>query len=83
MAAASPLYWNLTSFISFASRELVRLPPEYCAEMVAFDASSGEVRTHYAGFFDSGFGYSEGPQCRCNRRCRCVGSAQPGRAVLN
>ena len=33
-------------------------PPEYCAEMVAFDASNGEVRTHYAGFFDSGFGYA-------------------------
>jgi dCTP deaminase len=26
--------------------------------MVAFEARSGEVRTHYAGFFDSGFGYS-------------------------
>jgi len=45
-------------FYIFASKELVRLPPEYCAEMVPFDAGSGEVRTHYAGFFDSGFGYS-------------------------
>ena len=26
----------------------------------AFDASSGELRTHYAGFFDSGFGYAPG-----------------------
>jgi dCTP deaminase len=45
-------------FYIFASKELVRLPPEYCAEMLPFDAGSGEVRTHYAGFFDSGFGYS-------------------------
>ena len=44
-------------FYIFASRELVRLPPEYCAEMVPFDAGSGELRSHYAGFFDSGFGY--------------------------
>ena len=25
--------------------------------MVEFDAGSGELRTHYAGFFDPGFGY--------------------------
>ena len=48
-------------FYIFASKELVRLPPGYCAEMVPFDASSGELRTHYAGFFDSGFGYEPGP----------------------
>ncbi len=44
-------------FYIFASRELIRLPSQYCAEMVAFDPGNGEVRTHYAGFFDSGFGY--------------------------
>jgi dCTP deaminase len=47
-------------FYIFASRELVSLPPGYCAEMIPFDAGSGEVRTHYAGFFDSGFGYEAG-----------------------
>ena len=25
--------------------------------MTAFDPTSGELRTHYAGFFDPGFGY--------------------------
>lgn len=53
-----PVILEPDEFYIFASRELVRLPPQYCAEMVAFDASSGELRTHYAGFFDSGFGYS-------------------------
>jgi dCTP deaminase len=53
-----PVILEPDDFYIFASRELVRLPGEYCAEMVAFDASSGEVRTHYAGFFDSGFGYA-------------------------
>ena len=54
---SKPVILEPDEFYIFASRELVRLPPAYCAEMVAFDASSGEVRTHYAGFFDSGFGY--------------------------
>lgn len=44
-------------FYILRSNELVRLPPAVCAEMVPFDAGAGEVRTHYAGFFDSGFGY--------------------------
>ena len=55
---SKPVILEPDEFYIFASRELVRLPPEYCAEMVPFDAGSGEVRTHYAGFFDSGFGYS-------------------------
>lgn len=55
-----PIILEPDDFYIFRSSELVRLPPEYCAEMVAFDASSGEVRTHYAGFFDSGFGYVQG-----------------------
>lgn len=57
LAEQTPVILEPDEFYLFRSRELVRLPPNYCAEMVAFDASSGEVRTHYAGFFDSGFGY--------------------------
>lgn len=56
-----PVILEPDEFYIFASRELVRLPPHVCAEMVPFDAGSGEVRTHYAGFFDSGFGYA--PDC--------------------
>ncbi|MEE8431091.1 MAG: 2'-deoxycytidine 5'-triphosphate deaminase, partial [Candidatus Desulfatibia sp.] len=47
-------------FYIFASKEKVRVPLSCAAEMVEFDAGSGELRTHYAGFFDSGFG--DGPQ---------------------
>ena len=57
---SKPVILEPDEFYIFASRELICLPPQYCAEMVAFDASSGEVRTHYAGFFDSGFGYGAG-----------------------
>ena len=43
-------------FYIFSSRQRVVIPPHLCAEMVPYDAKSGELRTHYAGFFDSGFG---------------------------
>ncbi len=45
------------AFYILASRERVRVPPDYAAEMVPFDPSDGEFRVHYAGFFDPGFGY--------------------------
>jgi dCTP deaminase len=44
-------------FYILASKEKVRVPPEFAAEMVPFDPSVGEFRIHYAGFFDPGFGY--------------------------
>jgi dCTP deaminase len=44
-------------FYIFASKERIRIPLNYASEMVEFDAGSGELRTHYAGFFDPGFGY--------------------------
>jgi len=44
-------------FYLLASKEKVRVPPEYAAEMVPYDQSIGEFRVHYAGFFDPGFGY--------------------------
>ena len=48
-------------FYLLMSEEAVQIPPAYAAEMTAYDPTSGELRTHYAGFFDPGFGYdSEG-----------------------
>lgn len=44
-------------FYLLMSAEAVRIPPEFAAEMTPFDPSGGEVRTHYAGFFDPGFGH--------------------------
>ncbi|NBC26321.1 MAG: 2'-deoxycytidine 5'-triphosphate deaminase [Bacteroidetes bacterium] len=44
------------AFYIFASRERCRIPQHLAAEMIAYDTGSGELRTHYAGFFDSGFG---------------------------
>ncbi len=44
-------------FYLLLSDESVVIPPELAAEMTAYDPTSGELRTHYAGFFDPGFGY--------------------------
>ena len=44
-------------FYILSSRERIRVPPRYAAEMVAYEAGSGELRTHYAVFFDPGFGH--------------------------
>ncbi len=48
-------------FHILATRERVRVPPDHAAEMVAYDTMVGEFRVHYAGFFDPGFGWGEGP----------------------
>lgn len=45
-------------FYILASREAVRVPPSYAAEMIAYDTLVGEFRVHYAGFFDPGFGHA-------------------------
>ena len=47
------------AFYLLLSREGVSIPSDYASEMVAYDPTSGELRTHYAGFFDPGFGYGD------------------------
>jgi dCTP deaminase len=45
-------------FYLLMSDESVAVPPTLAAEMTAYDPTAGELRTHYAGFFDPGFGYA-------------------------
>jgi dCTP deaminase len=49
-------------FYLLLSAEGVSVPPRYAAEMMAYDPTAGELRTHYAGFFDPGFGYDANGQ---------------------
>ncbi len=44
-------------FYLLVSSERVAVNEDLAAEMTAYDPTSGELRTHYAGFFDPGFGY--------------------------
>jgi dCTP deaminase len=55
-------------FYLLISAEGVSIPPGYAAEMLAYDPTAGELRTHYAGFFDPGFGYSTGAKKRYGSR---------------
>ncbi|MGE0229409.1 MAG: 2'-deoxycytidine 5'-triphosphate deaminase [Dehalococcoidia bacterium] len=55
--AGGRLVLGPNDFYLLISKEFVRIPPGVAAEMVAYDPTNGELRTHYAGFFDPGFGY--------------------------
>src|SRR4051812_876765 len=44
-------------FYLLMSNEAVSIPPSLASEMTAYDPTSGELHTHYAGFFDPGFGF--------------------------
>ena len=54
-------------FYLLMSDEAVCIPPSLAAEMTAYDPTSGELRTHYAGFFDPGFGYDPAGTFRGSR----------------
>lgn len=47
------------SFYILATRERMVVPPTLAAEMAPYDPTKGEFRSHFAGFFDPGFGWSE------------------------
>ena len=54
-------------FYLLMSDQAVTIPPSLAAEMTAYDPTSGELRTHYAGFFDPGFGYARDGAFRGSR----------------
>jgi dCTP deaminase len=54
-------------FYLLLSAEGVCIPPKIAAEMMAYDPTAGELRTHYAGFFDPGFGYDPSGASRGSR----------------
>lgn len=47
-------------FYLLPTKERVRIPNDVCGDIAPYDASTGEFRTHYAGFFDPGFGGEDG-----------------------
>jgi dCTP deaminase len=64
------------SFYIMMSKERVCIWPDWLAEMVAYEPNSGELRTHYAGFFDSGFGWN-GTDELMNQGTRAVMEVRP------
>jgi len=59
-------------FYLLATKERAIIPPEVCGEVVTYDVTSGEFRTHYAGFFDNGFGGEVGTNAVLEVRVRDV-----------
>lgn len=48
------------NFYILKSKEKIRIPNSLAGEMTAYDTGIGDFRVHYAGFFDPGFGDSNG-----------------------
>lgn len=44
-------------FYILATKEKIMVPPQHAAEMAPYDETIGEFRSHFAGFFDPGFGW--------------------------
>eukprot|EP00512_Aurantiochytrium_limacinum_P007024 CAMPEP_0171524020 /NCGR_PEP_ID=MMETSP0959-20130129/8791_1 /TAXON_ID=87120 /ORGANISM="Aurantiochytrium limacinum, Strain ATCCMYA-1381" /LENGTH=480 /DNA_ID=CAMNT_0012064657 /DNA_START=36 /DNA_END=1478 /DNA_ORIENTATION=+ len=55
--ASSAVTLEKDKFYILATKERVSIPNHLSAEMVPFSSRVGELRAHYAGFFDPGFGY--------------------------
>ncbi|MGQ4807699.1 dCTP deaminase, dUMP-forming [Candidatus Entotheonellaceae bacterium PAL068K] len=68
-----PLILEPEDFYLLTSKEKVCIPPAYAAELMAYDPGSGELRTHYAGFFDPGFGH----HCSTNHGTKAVLEVRP------
>lgn len=47
-------------FYILSTLEHIRIPDTHCAWIPPFRPDFGEFRSHYAGFYDSGFGYGQG-----------------------
>ena len=47
-------------FYILKSKEKIQIPKNMAGEMIPYDTSLGDFRVHYAGFFDPGFGSSNG-----------------------
>ncbi|MEO5928105.1 MAG: 2'-deoxycytidine 5'-triphosphate deaminase [Patescibacteria group bacterium] len=47
------------TFYILVTKEKIIVPPTLAAEMANYDPSKGEFRSHFAGFFDPGWGWSD------------------------
>ena len=53
-------------FYLLSTDEAVSIPPGFAGELAQFDPRMGHLTTHYAGFFDEGFGYFPGKKIQGN-----------------
>lgn len=56
------IYLKRGGFYILSTRESIRVPPHLACEIVPMDHRTGEFRSHYAGFFDCGWGWGKNGQ---------------------
>jgi len=54
------LFLERGNFYILATQERLWVPPDLASEMLPYEATAGEFRAHYAGFFDPGWGILDG-----------------------
>jgi dCTP deaminase len=54
--AGGMMFLEQDRFYILATRERIVVPTDLACEMVPYEATAGDFRAHYAGFFDPGFG---------------------------
>lgn len=59
-------------FYLLATKERTRIPKGVCGQVTSFKITTGEIRPHYAGFFDPGFGGEGGTNGVLEVRARDV-----------
>ena len=47
------------TFYILNTKEKIIVPPDFALQMAGYDPSKGEFRSHFAGFFDPGWGWHE------------------------
>jgi dCTP deaminase len=57
----SAITLSANDFYILSTREYVRVPSSLACEMVPMDERSGDLRSHYAGFIDPGWGATQQP----------------------
>lgn len=67
-------------FYIMCTKEHIKVPDDMAAEMLPFSSNIGEMRVHYAGFFDPGFGGTFGATAVLEIRpyeTMCIQDGQP------
>lgn len=75
------LYLKKDHFYILSSNERVRVPVEYSCEMLPADHRVGEMRVHFAGYIDDGWGGASGDQLTLEVRPHEDIYLQPGQPI--
>ena len=67
-------------FLILSALEAIKVTPGFAAELKPFGHGYGDLRAHYAGFFDPGWGYG---RYKVGRQTKFVAGAEPTLEVMS